>query len=82
MSTQLLECYFLSMTAGGMEHISFIQKTDLTVPMSMCSNMFCVADLHIYFHIKKDYEGDSNRNRSPVDLDQVYHDIQRTKCFR
>ena len=27
--------------------------------MSMCSNMFCVADLYIYSHTKKDYQDDT-----------------------
>ena len=47
----------------------------------MCFNMFCVADLLIYYHTKKDYQDDSNRNRSPADLDQVFHDIQNTTGY-
>ena len=82
MPTHLVECYSLSMVAGGMKCIYLIQHTDLAVPMSTCSNMFCVADLHIYCHTKKNCQDDSNRNRSPVDLDQVYLDIQNTKDFR
>ena len=70
------------MVAGWMTRLFFLHKTDLAVPMSMCSNMFCVADLHIYCHKKKNCQDNSNHNRSPVDLDQVYDDIQNTKGFQ
>jgi len=70
------------MAAGWMKRLFFIHKTDLPVPMSMCSNMFCFADLHIYSHTKKNCQDDSNRNRNPVDLYQIYCDIQNTKGFQ
>jgi len=48
----------------------------------MCSNIFRFADLYIYSHTKKHYQGNSNRNWSPLDLYQVHHDIQNTNGFR
>jgi len=82
MCNQFPERWYLSMVAGRMKCLFIKQNTDLEVRMSMCSNMFCVTDLDIYSHTKKNCQDDGNRNRSPVDLDQVYHDIQNTKDFQ
>ena len=46
------------------------------VLFSMCSSIFRFDDLH---DTKKNYQGNSNSNRSPLDLYQVYHGIQNTK---
>jgi len=47
----------------------------------MCSNIFHFADLHIYSHTKKNYQGNNYRSRSPLDLYQVHHDIQNAEGF-
>jgi len=47
----------------------------------MCFNIFRFADMHIYPHTKKNYQGDSNHNWSPLDIYQVYYDIQNTESF-
>jgi len=47
----------------------------------MCSNIFYFADLHIYSHTKKNCQGNNYRNRSPLDLYQVHHDIQNAEGF-
>jgi len=47
----------------------------------MCSNIFYFADLHIYYHTKKNYQGNNYRSRSPLDIYQVHHDIQNAENF-
>jgi len=47
----------------------------------MSFNIFRFADMHIYPHTKKNYWGDSNHNWSPLDIYQVYYDIQNTESF-
>jgi len=42
-------------------------------------NIFRFSDLHIYSHTKKNYQGDNNRNRSPLDIYLVYHEMKNTK---
>jgi len=79
MSAQCPECKSLSMVAGKTQHIFIICNTVVMVPFSMCSNTFYVSGLHIYFHPKKNYQGNSDSNWSPLDLYQVYNDIQNTK---
>ena len=82
MSNQFLGCYPLFIVAGGVQRLLIIYTTVLVVPLSMCSNIFFFVDLQTYSHGKKDYQGDSNSNRSPLDLYQVYYDIQNTNGFR
>jgi len=74
-SIQFPDCYPLSMVAGGPQHILIMYTPVLLVPTSMCSNIFRSADLHVYSHTKKNCQGDSNRNRSRLDIYQVHHDI-------
>ena len=55
-SNQLLQLHHLSMVAGWIQCIFRICNTGLVLPMSMCSNIFCFADLLIYSH-KKELSG-------------------------
>jgi len=48
----------------------------------MCFNIVRFPDLDIYPPIKKNYQSNNNRNRSPVDIYQVHYDIQNTKGFQ
>jgi len=57
MSSQSPQCNFLSMVAGGVQHILIIYTPLLLVPFSMCSNIFHFADLHIDSHTKKELPG-------------------------
>jgi len=52
MSNQFLEYYFLFMVASWLQCIFLTYTIMLVVPLSMCSNIFCFADLHIYSHKK------------------------------
>ena len=79
-SNQLLQCYYLSMDASFIQCILFRHKPVLVVPFSM-SNISCFSDLHTFSHTKKNHQGNSNRNRSPLNLYQVHHDIQNTDGF-
>jgi len=69
------------MVAGEIQGISITYTPGMLVPLSMCSKIFRFADLDIDSHIKKNHQGNSNRNRSPLDIYQVYHDIQNTDGF-
>ena len=55
-SNQLLQLHHLSMVAGWIQCIFRICNTGLVLPMSMCSNIFCFADLQSYTR-KKDLWG-------------------------
>jgi len=50
------QCNFPSMVAGWIQCIFIIHNTGLLLPLSMCSNIFCFADLLIYSH-KKELSG-------------------------
>ena len=56
MSNQFPERNFLSMVVGWIKRIFIICNTVLLLPLSMCSNIFCFADLLIYSH-KKELSG-------------------------
>jgi len=43
------------MVAGGIQGILITYTLGLLVPLSMCSNIFRAADLHIDPHTKKNY---------------------------
>ena len=69
------------MVAGPTRHILMVWSRVWIVPLSMCSDILCSADLYVSLHTKKYYQGYSNSDRSPLDLHQVYHDIQNTESF-
>ena len=69
------------MVAGWVHRIFTMYNPVLIVPLSTCSNIFRFSGLHIYSYTKKNYQGDDNRNRGPLDIYQVHHDIQNTNGF-
>jgi len=56
MLNQFPQCNFLSMVAGRIQRILIRYNTGLMLSLSMCSNIFCFADLLIYSH-KKELSG-------------------------
>ena len=46
---------------GNPTHLSNIDN-GVSTAFELCSNIFCFADIHIYPHTKKNYQGDSNHN--------------------
>jgi len=56
MLNQFPQCKFLSTVAGWIQCILMIWYTGILLPLSMCSNIFCFADLLIYSH-KKELSG-------------------------
>ena len=50
MLNQFPQFKFFSMVAGWIKRIFLIFYTGLMLPLSMCSNIFCFADLLIYSH--------------------------------
>ena len=52
MLNQFPQCNSLSMVAGWIQCIFIIWNTGLLLPPSMCSNIFCFADLLIHSHQK------------------------------